>query len=72
MLPGTSAVIHSIWYAVLRVLNLVQFFATPWTVARQALLSMGFSRPECWSGLPFHSAVVFGNCRSIKLFSFLC
>ena len=26
---------------------------TPWTVARQALLSMGFSRKECWSGLPF-------------------
>ena len=29
--------------------------ATPWTVARQAPLSMGFSRPECWSGLPFPS-----------------
>ena len=27
--------------------------ATPWTVARQAPLSMGFSRPEYWSGLPF-------------------
>ena len=39
MLPGTSAVIHSIWYALLRVLHLVQFFVTPWTVARQALLS---------------------------------
>ena len=30
-------------------------FATPWTVARQAPLSMGFSRQEYWSGLPFHS-----------------
>ena len=29
-----------------------QLFATPWTVARQALLSMGFSRQEYWSGLP--------------------
>jgi len=29
--------------------------ATPWTVARQAPLSMGFSRQECWSGLPFPS-----------------
>ena len=29
--------------------------ATPWTVARQASLSMGFSRQECWSGLPFLS-----------------
>ena len=27
--------------------------ATPWTVAHQALLSMGFSRQEYWSGLPF-------------------
>ena len=30
----------------------VQFFATPWTVARQAPLSMGFSSQEHWSGLP--------------------
>ena len=28
-------------------------FATPWTVALQAPLSMGFSRQEYWSGLPF-------------------
>ena len=26
---------------------------TPWTVARQAPLSMGLSRQEYWSGLPF-------------------
>ena len=30
----------------------VQLFATPWIVARQAPLSMGFSRQEYWSGLP--------------------
>ena len=30
-------------------------FATPWTTARQAPLSMGFSRQEYWSGLPFPS-----------------
>ena len=30
----------------------VQFFATLWTVARQTLLSMGFSKQEYWSGLP--------------------
>ena len=30
--------------------------ATPWTVACQAPLSMGFSRQEYWSGLPFPSA----------------
>ena len=27
-------------------------FATPWTIARQAPLSMGFSRQENWRGLP--------------------
>ena len=33
----------------------VQLFATPWTVAHQAPPSMGFSRQEYWSGLPFPS-----------------
>ena len=28
---------------------------TPWTIARQASLSMGFSKQEYWSGLPFPS-----------------
>ena len=28
---------------------------TPWTLAHQAPLSMGFSRQEYWSGLPFPS-----------------
>ena len=31
----------------------VQLFVTPWTVACQASLSMGFPRQEYWSGLPF-------------------
>ena len=31
-------------------------FATPWTVIRQAPLSMGFSRQEYWRGLPFPSS----------------
>ena len=31
----------------------LQLFATPWTIACQAPLSMGFSRQEYWSGLPF-------------------
>ena len=37
------------------VLNLshVWHFATPWTVARQPPLSMGVSRPEPWTGLPW-------------------
>ena len=36
-------------------LSPAQLFATLWTVARQAPLSMGFSRQEYWSGLPFRS-----------------
>ena len=28
-------------------------FATPWTIARQAPLSLGFSKEGYWSGLPF-------------------
>ena len=36
-------------------LSPVRLFATPWTVAYQAPPSMGFSRQECWSGLPFPS-----------------
>ena len=35
------------------VLTHVQLFAIPWIVACQAPLSMGFSRQEYWSGLPF-------------------
>ena len=30
----------------------IRLFVTPWTVAHQAPLSMGFSRQEYWSGLP--------------------
>ena len=37
------------------VLSRVWLFATPWTVAHPAPLSMGFCSPEYWSGLPFPS-----------------
>ena len=36
-------------------LSRVQLFATLWTAAYQAPLSMGFSRQQSWSGLPFPS-----------------
>ena len=36
-------------------LSCVLLFATLWTVANQAPLSMGFSRQEYWSRLPFPS-----------------
>ena len=39
----------------MKLLSRVRLFATPWTVAHQAPLSMGFSRQEYWSGLPFPS-----------------
>ena len=47
----------SLWKVKVKVKSLsrVRFFATQWTVARQAPLSMGFSRQEQWSGLPFPS-----------------
>ena len=36
-------------------LSRVRLFAIPWTVVYQASLSMGFSKQEYWSGLPFPS-----------------
>ena len=36
-------------------LSCVQLFVTRWSVAHQAPQSMGFSRQEYWSGLPFPS-----------------
>ena len=38
--------------AAAQLLQLCRLFATLWTVACQAPLSMGFSRQEYWSGLP--------------------
>ena len=38
-------------------------FATPWTIARQASLSMGFPRQEYWSGSPFPSPGDLSNPR---------
>ena len=40
---------------VVKSLSHVQLFVTPWTAAHQAPQSMGFSREEYWSGLPFPS-----------------
>ena len=41
--------------SLVRSLSHAWLFATPWTVAHQAPLSVGFSRQEYWSGLPFLS-----------------
>ena len=42
-------------YCEVKLLSRVRLFAIPWTVACQAPPSMGFSRQEYWSGLPFPS-----------------
>ena len=43
------------WKLKVKSFSCVQLSGTPWTVAYQALPSMGFSRQEYWSGLPFPS-----------------
>ena len=50
---------------IVKSLSCVRLFATPWTVAYQAPLSMGFSRQEYWSRLPLPSPpVVMYGCES--------
>ena len=43
------------WKVKVKSLSHVQIFTTPWTAAYQAPLSVGFSRQEYWSGVPFPS-----------------
>ena len=50
-------------YSEVKSLSRVQLFATPWTVAYQDPLSMGFSRQEYWGGLPFPSPEGLPHCR---------
>ena len=53
--PGIERNSMSPALAVLGLFSRVQLSATPWTVAPQPPLSMGFSRQEYWRGLPFPS-----------------
>ena len=46
-------IVLAIFDLCVQLLSPVWLFVTPWNVARQDLLSMGFSRQEHWSGLPF-------------------
>ena len=41
-----------------KLLSRVRLFSTPWTAAYKAPLSVGFSRQEYWSGLPFPSPIL--------------
>ena len=43
------------WKVKMKSLSCVQLLATPWTAAHQVPRSMGFSRQECWSGVPLPS-----------------
>ena len=43
------------WKVKVKLLSRVRLFATPWTAAYQAPLSMGFSRQKYWSGVPLPS-----------------
>ena len=43
------------WKVKVKLLSRVWLLATPWTAAYQAPPSMGFSRQECWSGVPLPS-----------------
>ena len=47
---------YSTQFVCVKSLSRVRLFETLWTIARQAPLSMGFSRQEDWNGLPFPSS----------------
>ena len=51
-LSGCLYVSFNMCECVLSLFSCVQLFATPWSIARQAMLPTGFSRQEYWSGLP--------------------
>ena len=57
------------WKGKGKLLSRVQLFTTPWTAAHQAPLSMGFSRQEYWSGLPFPGAGV-GSAEGMQIKTF--
>ena len=53
--PPGKLINSELLFSSVQSLSHVRLFVTPWTVARQAPLSMGFSRQEYWSELPFPS-----------------
>ena len=56
------------WKVKMKLLGCVRLFMTPWTVAHQALPSMGFSRQEYWSGLPCpspHRGAIQIKCNNV-------
>ena len=55
VIPLLGIYLDKVKWSEVKLLSRVRLFATPWTAAYQAPPSMGFSRQECWSGLPFPS-----------------
>ena len=57
------------WKVKVKSLSHVRLFMTPWTAAHQAPPSLGFSRQEHWSGLPFpspmHKSEKWNRSRSV-------
>ena len=50
-----------------KLLSRVRLFVTPWTVAYHTPPSMGFSRQEYWSGLPFPSPTTYDPMQILAL-----
>ena len=51
----TSLLSQAVPISVVHLLSYVRLFVTPWTVAHKAPLSMGLTRQEHWSVMPFPS-----------------
>ena len=58
------------WKVKVKSLSRVRLFVTPWTAAYQAPPSMGFSRQEYWSGVPW--GFLKSTCHKMNSFSLLC
>ena len=69
-------ILYSSMYVHALLLSCVQFFAASWTITCQAPLSMGISRQEYWSELPFPSPGIFPTqgmnlmCPAPQFFTF--
>ena len=58
-MSGHLIICCSVCMCVHQSLSHVQIFVTPWTIACQAPLSIGFHRQDYWSGFPFHPPGIF-------------
>ena len=54
------------WKVKVKSLSRVRLLATPWTAAHQAPPSTGFSRQECWSGVPLPSVLLQYKIKSLE------